>query len=84
MLRLRQHHAVEKLLAAARDADGREILDLELAHLLGIVLDVEPCELRLGEAPGEREEARPVFAAHVAPFGAQAGDDQFAGRHRRH
>src|SRR5712671_2015498 len=72
LLWLRQHHAVEELLGAARDADGREVLDLELADLLGVVLDVEPCELHLREAPGEREKARPVFAADVAPFGAQA------------
>src|ERR1700716_762506 len=68
LLGLRQHYAVEKLLAAAHDADRREILDLELADLLRVVLDVEPRELHAGKAPGERLEARPVLAAYVAPF----------------
>jgi len=63
------------------DLDRREILDLALAHFLGVVLDVEPAELGLREAPREGEEARAVLPADVAPLGAQAGDGEFRVAH---
>jgi len=80
-----QKDAVEQLLLAATDLDGREVLDFALADLLRVVLHVQPGEARAREALRQRLEGRPVLAAHVAPFGAQAGHAQlgsrFGGRH---
>ena len=81
MLRLRQQDPVEQLRAAVLHLDGGEVLDLALADFLGVVLDVEPGEPGLRKALGEGEEPRPVFAAHVAPFGAKAGYGEFAAIH---
>src|SRR3954464_13959536 len=69
-----QHGAIEKNLFAAFDLNGREILHFQVAHLVGVVLGVEPDEFRLRECPGQRLETRPVFDAGVAPQGAHAGD----------
>ena len=74
----RQLRPVEQHLLAARDADGGEVLHLQVADLVGLVLDIDPAELGLREFPGEREEAGPVVDAGVAPFGAKAVHDQHA------
>jgi len=68
---------MEQHLLAACDPDGGEVLHLQVAHRLGIVLDVQPCELGLRKLPGERLEARSVIDAGIAPKGAQAGDAVF-------
>ena len=81
MLGLRQQDPIKKLRLAALHLDGREILDLAPAHFLGVVLDVEPCELGLRKTLRKGEKPGPVFAADVAPFGAQAGHGEFAGVH---
>src|SRR4051812_22665795 len=75
----RQLHAVEQHLAIARDADRREVLHLEVADLVGLVLDVDPAEMHPRKLFAEREKARPVFHAGVAPLGAKAGN--FDGGH---
>src|SRR4051812_8902309 len=71
----RQLHAVEQHFAIARHADRREILDLEIADLVGLILDVDPAELRAGKLFRKREKARTVLPAGVAPLGAQTRDD---------
>ena len=63
---------------AARHADRREILHLEIADLVGLVLDVDPAELRPGKFFRQREKSRPVFDAGIAPLGAKATHDQHA------
>src|SRR5207253_3672522 len=68
----RKLHAVKQHLVAARHSDGGEILHLELADFIGLVLDVDPAEFRAGELLAEREEAGAVFDAGVAPLGAKA------------
>src|SRR6266481_10011820 len=74
----RRLRAAEKRLRAALDQDGREVLDLQVAHLAGVVLGVEPGEAGLREAPGQLEKPRPVLRAEVAPLGADAGHIEFA------
>src|SRR5262245_14531472 len=74
MLMVRKQRAMEEHVLAARDADRREVLDLQVADLVGVVLDVEPAERGIWEALRERHEAPPVFDAGVAPLGAEAGD----------
>ena len=67
-----RQRAVEQDLLAARHAEGGEVLHLEVADFVGLVLDVEPAEPRAGEFLRQREEARPVFVAGIAPLRAQA------------
>jgi len=66
------------LLAAAPHQDGREVVDVDVFRLLGVVLDVDPAELGAREALGHRQEAGAVGDAGVAPGGAKAGDQKFA------
>ena len=56
----RQLRAVEQHLLAARDPDRREVLDLQIADLVSVVLDVEPAELGARKLLRELEEPRPV------------------------
>src|SRR5688572_23941233 len=65
---------MEEHFVTARDADRREVLHLQVADLVGVVLDVEPAEFGAREALRQREEARAVLDAGVAPLGAQAGN----------
>src|SRR5918992_5655252 len=67
MLVVRQHHAVEQRLFAAAHEDRREVLDLDVLHRLGVLLDVDPAELRARKALGHAEEAGAVGDAGVAP-----------------
>src|SRR5688572_31640106 len=78
VLVMRQHHALEQGLAAAAHQDRREVLDVDLLHRLGFVLDIDPAKLGAREAPGHGEKARPVGDAGVAPGGAKAGHQIFA------
>src|SRR3954463_624331 len=64
--------AVKKHSVGARDADGGEILHLEVADFIRLVLDVDPAEVRVREFCREREETQPVLVAGVAPRGAKA------------
>src|SRR5712692_7287755 len=82
MLVLGKHDAVKEQLRAPPDFDCRKVLDLPLAHFLGVVLDVQPAELGEWKAPGEREKARAVLDAGVAPLGAQANDAELALAHQ--
>src|SRR5882762_6679715 len=68
----RRLRAVEKRLPAALDQEGREVLDLQVAHPVGVVLGIEPGETRLREALRQLEKPRPVFRADIAPLGADA------------
>ena len=72
MLVLRRQRAVEKLVPVAFDEEGRKALHLALPNLLGVVFDVEPVKLGARKLPGERVETIAVFAARVAPRGAEA------------
>src|SRR5882672_6722809 len=45
----RQLRAVEQHLIASRHADRREVVHLEVADFLGLVLDIDPAELGGGE-----------------------------------
>src|SRR5712692_5847242 len=76
-----KHDAVKQQLRAPPDFDRGKVLDLPLAHFLGLVLDVQPAELGAWKAFGEREKARAVLDAGVAPLGAQAGDAEFGAAH---
>src|SRR6185503_6348437 len=67
VLVLRGEGTVEELDAVALDQDGREVLHLPLAHLVGVVLDIQPAKARPRELLGEREETLPVGLAAVAP-----------------
>src|SRR5438477_11373266 len=68
----RQLRAVKQQLAPARHADRGEVLHLEVAHFVGLVLDIDPAEPRLRKFLREREEAWPIVDAGVTPFRAQA------------
>src|SRR5213079_1318146 len=74
----RRLRAAEKRLRAAPDQDGREVLDLQVAHLVGVVLGIEPGEAGLWKAPGQLEKPRPVLCAQIAPLGADACHLEFA------
>src|SRR5205823_4779336 len=76
--------AAEKRLRAAPDQDGREVLDLQVAHLVGVVLGIEPGEAGLRKAPGQLEKPRPVLCAQIAPLGADACHLEFAAAHGLH
>src|SRR6267143_2118617 len=80
----RRLRAAEKGLRAALDQEGREVLDLQVAHLVGIVLGIEPGEPGLRKAFRQREEARAVLGANVAPLGTDAGHLEFAAAHGLH
>ena len=74
-LRLRRHRAEEARAAGVGDEQGREVLDVEVAERVGVVLDVDPGEVGVGaELRRQRGEGRAVFAARAAPLGAQARD----------
>ena len=77
MLVLGEHDAVEQHLFAALHLDGGEVLDLQVADFLGVVLGIEPDELGLRELARQRLETGAVGPAGIAPFGAQAGDAEF-------
>ena len=66
----RQLCAMEENFIPSRDADGGEVLDFELAHFVGLVLDIDPAELGAREFPGEREKPGPVLHAGIAPLRA--------------
>src|SRR5438552_18812340 len=57
----RRLRAAEKRFRAALDHDGREVLDLQVAHPAGVVLGTEPGEAGLRKAPGQPEKSRPVL-----------------------
>src|SRR5687767_14332660 len=78
VLVVRQHHAVEQRLVAAAHQDGGEVFDVDVLDCFGVVLDVDPAELRAREALGHRHEPRAVGDAGIAPRGAKAGDEKFA------
>ena len=63
------------------DEQGREVLDVEVAERVGVVLDVDPGEVGVaGELRRQRGEGRAVLAAGDAPRGAQARDQRSPGR----
>src|SRR6185503_17148762 len=45
----RQLRAVKEHFVPARYANGGEVLDLQVADLVGLVLDVDPAEIGVGE-----------------------------------
>ena len=47
-----------------------------VAHLFGLVLDVEPTETHLGQTRRQGFESLPVFATGAAPLGAQTQRDE--------
>ena len=67
-----EERAVKEDLAVARHADGGEVLHLQVADLVRLVLDVDPAEFRLRKLLREREESRAVVGAGVAPRRAKA------------
>ena len=66
-----EERAVKQHLAVPRHADGGEVLDFQVADLVGLVLDVDPAEFRRGEFLRQREEAGPVLGAGIAPCRAK-------------
>lgn len=84
MFRIGQHHPVIQDGSAATDDQGREVLDIKVAKLLGMILDIEPDKSRPGKSRSDLLKARPVLAARAAPFGTQANDGEFwgGGSHR--
>src|SRR5437879_3663184 len=80
----RRLRAVEKRPPAAPDEEGRAVLDLQVAHLLSVVLGIAPGEPGLRKAPGQLEKSRPVLRADVAPLGADARHLEFAAAHGLH
>src|SRR5690349_527977 len=59
----RELHAVEENFIPARHADRREVLDLEVADFIGVVLDVDPAEFDAGEFLPQGKKAGPVVDA---------------------
>jgi hypothetical protein len=53
--------------------DGGEVLNVEVADKIGLILDINPDKLLLGMFRSQCLEARPVLFADIAPCGAQAG-----------
>jgi len=74
----RQLCAMEENFIPSRDADGGEVLDLELTDFVGLVLDIDPAELGIGEFFSHREKPGPVLHARIAPFRAKAAHDDHA------
>ena len=70
--------AVKEHVVAPRDADGGEVFHLQVADLVGLVLDVDPAELRLRKFFREGEEPRAIFGAGIAPRGAKAAHHDHA------
>ena len=59
-------------MAALRDQQGGKGLDVDVAHRIGFVFNVDPREVNFGMGRrGLREDTAPL-AAHAAPLGAQA------------
>ncbi len=79
---VRQQRAEEQHAVAAGEQEGGEVLDVEVADQLGLVLDVDPHEAGGGagvaQAHGDArgDEGVAVGLAGAAPLGAQAGDEQ--------
>ena len=69
---------VKQHLVAARHADGGKVLHFEIAHLVRLVLDIEPAKAHLREIGGEGKIPGAIFDAGIAPFGAKAGNDKHA------
>ena len=85
MLVVGEEGTVEELGAVALDQESGEVLHLALAHLGGVVLDVEPAEARAGKLLRQLEEPLAVAFAAIAPDRANAGDihGELRGRIRR-
>ena len=76
MIVVGEERTVEELGSVALDQEGRKILHFPLAHLLGVVFDVEPAKACARELLRQLEEPLPVRLAAVAPERAKAGDIQ--------
>ena len=67
-----QYGAKEGYGIAALDQQRRKILDIDIAHYIGLILDVQPYELYIREFFGQFFKAGTILAADVTPGGAQA------------
>ena len=67
-----QHRAEEGDMVLALDQQGGEVVDVEVAHHVGLVFDVDPDEERVRVARGQFLERGAVAAAGAAPQCAQA------------
>ena len=76
MFMMRQERTVKQLGAVSLHEDGGKILHLAIAHLSGVVLDIEPAEARAWKLLRQLEEALAVAFAAIAPQRAKAGDVQ--------
>ena len=74
----RQLRAMKENFVPAGDADGGEVLDFEVTDFVGLVLDIDPAELGIGEFFPHREKPGPVLHARIAPFRAKATDHDHA------
>src|SRR3569623_1694705 len=75
LVRIGQHCAVERHDVAALYQHGRKILDVELAHHIGLIFDVDPQKTLIRMSRSKCVEFRLELAADIAPCGTQAGDD---------
>lgn len=78
--RCRRHGAVEKDFLSSPDEQGREVLDVQIAQLIGLAFDVQPVESDRRKLAGDVSETSRVFPANAAPVGTQADDPEFRGR----
>src|SRR5579859_3945939 len=73
---VKQHLLIASLFA--HHTDRREILDIEVADFVGLILDIDPAESGGGEFLGQLEEPGTVLDAGIAPFGAKTAHDHHA------
>ena len=62
-----QHGAKKSDGVAALDQQGRKVFDIEVADDIGLVLDINPDEVLVRMALGQRFEGGAVLAAYIAP-----------------
>ena len=73
-----QLRAVKQDFVPSRDANGGEVLDLEVADFVGLVFDIHPAELGAGESSGKCKETGSILHAGIAPLGAKAAHHDHA------
>lgn len=72
---VRQHGAEEGDQLVMLDQQGGEVLDVQVAHHVRVILDIDPDEELVRMARGQLLERGAVGFARAAPGRAQAGDD---------
>ena len=72
---VRQHRAEEGDQLVMLDQQRRKVLDVQVAHHIRVILDVDPDEKLVGMAGGQFLERGAVGFARAAPGRAQARDD---------